>query len=256
MLYNYHTHTFRCGHATGEDEEYVKNAIRFGVQKMGFSDHGPFRHENGFELGHRVPAALAEDYIASIRALREKYKNEIEIHIGFEAEYCPKYFDKMLAYWKKLGAEYLILGNHLLGDELNGCIFSVHKDESEEKLVSYVDCTIEGMKTGVFSYVAHPDVINFSGANERYDAEMRRLAEASKQTGIPVEVNCLGIREGRFYPDERFWKIAGEVGCPVVIGFDAHEPKSAGAGAMREKATEIVKRFGLRYEEDPKLIRI
>ena len=30
MDYNYHTHTSRCGHATGSDEEYVKRAIEQG----------------------------------------------------------------------------------------------------------------------------------------------------------------------------------------------------------------------------------
>ena len=37
--YCYHTHTYRCGHADGEDEEYVLEAIAAGVRKLGFSDH-------------------------------------------------------------------------------------------------------------------------------------------------------------------------------------------------------------------------
>ena len=43
MDYNYHTHTARCGHAVGEDEEYVKRAIECGIKYMGFSDHAPIR---------------------------------------------------------------------------------------------------------------------------------------------------------------------------------------------------------------------
>ena len=41
QLFNYHSHTSRCGHAVGTDEEYVKAAIAAGYQKMGFSDHAP-----------------------------------------------------------------------------------------------------------------------------------------------------------------------------------------------------------------------
>ena len=26
------------------------------------------------------------------------------------------------------------------------------------------------------------------------------------------------------YPFDKFWKIVGEYGCPVVFGIDAHEP--------------------------------
>ena len=36
--FNYHSHTKRCGHAIGEDEEYVLAAIANGYTKMGFSD--------------------------------------------------------------------------------------------------------------------------------------------------------------------------------------------------------------------------
>ena len=39
MKYCYHTHTKRCGHAVGEDEEYVIEAIKAGIKDLGFSDH-------------------------------------------------------------------------------------------------------------------------------------------------------------------------------------------------------------------------
>ena len=33
---NYHTHTYRCGHAIGTDEEYVLAAIEKGFKENGF----------------------------------------------------------------------------------------------------------------------------------------------------------------------------------------------------------------------------
>ena len=39
MLANYHTHTSRCRHATGTDEEYIQKAIAEGVKILGFSDN-------------------------------------------------------------------------------------------------------------------------------------------------------------------------------------------------------------------------
>ena len=39
---NWHTHTYRCGHAIGTEEEYVLAAIKAGVKRLGFSDHCPF----------------------------------------------------------------------------------------------------------------------------------------------------------------------------------------------------------------------
>lgn len=34
MRVNYHTHTYRCGHAKGTEEEYVKAAIEGGLEVL------------------------------------------------------------------------------------------------------------------------------------------------------------------------------------------------------------------------------
>lgn len=40
--YNFHTHTFRCGHADlVDEEEYVKEYIAMGFKKIAFTDHCP-----------------------------------------------------------------------------------------------------------------------------------------------------------------------------------------------------------------------
>ena len=39
---NFHTHTSRCGHAIGLDEDYVKTAIKAGIKVLGFSDHAAY----------------------------------------------------------------------------------------------------------------------------------------------------------------------------------------------------------------------
>lgn len=36
MLTNYHTHTTRCGHAEGTEEEYILTALRCGYKVLGF----------------------------------------------------------------------------------------------------------------------------------------------------------------------------------------------------------------------------
>lgn len=36
MLHNYHTHTARCNHAQGEDRQYVEEAIKAGMKRLGF----------------------------------------------------------------------------------------------------------------------------------------------------------------------------------------------------------------------------
>ena len=87
---NYHTHTSRCGHAIGSDEEYVQEALAFGLTELGFSDH--IFLPNHSQIGIRGDYELLDDYISSIESLKEKYKDRISIHLGFEAEAMPFYF--------------------------------------------------------------------------------------------------------------------------------------------------------------------
>ena len=68
---NYHTHTFRCGHAIGKDEEYVLEALGMGFLELGFSDHIMLPNFN--EENIRGDISLSEDYFNSIRKLSKKY---------------------------------------------------------------------------------------------------------------------------------------------------------------------------------------
>ena len=43
MLTNYHTHTARCGHAEGTEEEYILTALRCGFKGFLTTPPGPTR---------------------------------------------------------------------------------------------------------------------------------------------------------------------------------------------------------------------
>ncbi|MBE6729652.1 MAG: histidinol-phosphatase HisJ family protein [Ruminococcaceae bacterium] len=253
MDFNYHTHTYRCHHATGKDEEYVKRAIEGGIKYMGFSDHIPFICADGFESGYRVTVNEAQEYVESISALREKYKDKIDIKIGFETEYYPEDFEKMVDFVKKIGAEYLILGQHYLGNEHYGGNHSIIPTDKEEDIKRYVSLVISAMESGYITYIAHPDMFNFTGDIELYRKEMRKICIASREHNVPLEINFLGIYDGRNYPNENFWKLAGEEQCPVTFGFDAHNPERAYDEKSLQKAEEIVKKYNLNFIGKPEI---
>lgn len=254
--YNYHTHTALCGHATGTIEEYIQGAISGGVKHMGFSEHAPYEFADDNAPGKRMACADAHKYIADIKKLRDKYKDKIDISIGFEMEYFPDKFPSMLEFVRKLGAEYLILGQHYKNGIFTGGHHVISGTDSPETLKDYVEEVISAMESGFFTYVAHPDMINFEGDIEVYEKEMKKLCFASKRTGIPLEINCQGIRENRIYPSDRFWKIAGEVGCPVTVGFDAHSPEASSGGDAVSEAMNIIDKYSLNYIGKPTLIPI
>ena len=249
MIANYHTHTFRCAHATGTDEEYVKRAIEGGLKVIGFADHAPINCVEGYDAWWRVQPEDAKEYVNSILSLKEKYKDKIEIHVGFEMEYYPEYFDKMYAFVKEVGAEYIILGEHYIGSEWDGSIHSNHLGHTDEDLIKYTNLLIEGMKTGKYLYIAHPDMFNFTGDDELYANQAKKLCLAAKEMDIALELNLLGIFDGRNYPNEKFLKVSGEVGNKVILGFDAHDPQRAYDDKSLAKAEELVKKYNLNLIE-------
>ena len=103
----------------------------------------------------------------------------------------------------------------------------------------------------MITYIAHPDLFRFTGSNRIYAAEMQRICRSAVTTGTPLEINFLGIRDGRHYPDERFWRIAGEERAPVTFGFDAHRPEDAFDAASLKTALDMVDRLGLNYIGEP-----
>ena len=254
MDYNYHTHTYRCSHATGTEEEYVLRAIEGGIKRMGFAEHAPLMLPDGTEHYYRLPTAQIGAYFETLGALREKYADRIEIKIGFEMEYYAEQFDDMLKLAVDSGAEYLILGQHQIAI-LPEYIHCYKEMDDPDMLRRFVDLTVEAMQRGVFSYVAHPDLIKFVGDEELYLKEMRRICEESLALDLPLELNFLGIRSGRVYPRESFWRMVGEMGAPVTFGFDAHDTEAAYDGESLKKAWEMVENFGLNYIGEPKLIR-
>ncbi|MBR3294492.1 MAG: histidinol-phosphatase [Oscillospiraceae bacterium] len=246
MIANYHSHTTRCGHAKGTEREYVENAIRAGLQILGFSDHTPYDFFDSTPRNRpmRMMPEELPDYAQTIRALALEYREQIEIHCGVEAEYYPRYFSRTLELLRQNGVEYMILGQHSLGNEI-GEPYSGRRTTEEAILARYVDQTTEALHTGLFSYFAHPDLIRYEGEDPIYEKHMRRLCRAAKETNTPLEINLLGLWEGIHYPGERFFRIAAEEGNPVILGRDAHEPEAFFDMESEERALEMVKKYGL-----------
>lgn len=252
MKVNLHTHTTRCGHASGTEREYIENAIAGGLTTLGFSDHAPYAFPEGYYSGFRMKREAQEDYVTTLQALREEYKDKINIKIGYEAEYYPAFFEDFLKLITKYEVNYMILGQHFIENEITGK-YSGNRTEDEDYLKTYVDQTCEAMKTGVFTYFAHPDLLNYVGDQAVYDKHYTRLIECAIDCDIPLEINLLGVRDHRPYPHDRFFELCGALGASVCIGCDAHSPDVAYDRPSYHKALELVDKYNLKLITDPVL---
>lgn len=247
MIANYHTHTYRCQHADGCDEEYVKKAITEGLDILGFSDHGPYYAVP--DSSYKMKYSEIPEYFASVLSLREKYADKIEIPLGFEIEYYKDDFLDTLRAYREYPPEYLILGQHFVGrcesrGELG--VRSPSPTDDEAILRKYADEIIAGMETENFSILAHPDIINFVGSPKVYEREMRRVIRAARETGTYIEYNLLGMSEKRSYPTELFWTLAADEKMEAVIGCDAHSPSRVADAIELSKANGYLSALGIK----------
>lgn len=244
MLANYHTHTWRCNHASGREREYIENAVSAGLHTLGFSDHSPYIFPGTYYSSFRMRMDQFADYIQTVLSLREEYAGRIHIPLGLELEYYPKFLPELLPILKDAPLDYLLLGQHFVGNEIDSH-YSGRPTDGKRILEQYCDQSIEAMQSGLFTYFAHPDLMSYVGDDGFYRQQMGCICAEAKSCGIPLEINLLGLRGGRNYPDRRFWELAAQEGCTVILGRDAHEPEALLDSATEARALELVRQLGL-----------
>lgn len=253
MRTNFHTHTRRCGHAGGSEEDYVKSALANGLCVLGFSDHGPYPDA---DLGMRMPFGELREYLEAVDDVAQKYRGRITVRKGLEIEYLPEYrgyYEELLTRW---GVEYLLMGEHFYVS-LEGELVNIYNGAfSTEQFPAYARTIAEGMRTGLFKAVAHPDLYMLNPF--AWDDNCKRAADliidTAAATGTILEYNANGFRRGlktypdgeRYpYPHSTFWEMAARAPVRVIVGSDCHDPSSLWDASV-ELAYENLRNLGIR----------
>ena len=78
---NFHTHTFRCGHASGDAIDYARIAVAGGCETLGFSDHTPL--PDGRWSDFRMKRGDLNDYVAAVSKAAEAFPH-LRVLLGME----------------------------------------------------------------------------------------------------------------------------------------------------------------------------
>ncbi|HHT05945.1 MAG TPA: histidinol-phosphatase [Hydrogenispora sp.] len=257
MRKDYHTHTYRCKHAEHAEADvidYAAVAVQKGLQVLGVSDHTPLPVLPD-ERWSRIRMNLSEldSYNDAVEEARAAHP-ELTILKGMECEYSPDFigfYQEEL--FGKRNFDYLIGGNHYV--PYNGGWVGVHSYlKSKEELMAYADHMVETIASGLFAFIAHPDL--FGNSYELWDEHAiecsKRILEAAAAYKVPLEVNAYGFRKPKIktkagtrppYPLPPFWEMAAEYkGITVIANSDAHKPKDVGETATVDR---IIDQFGL-----------
>ena len=254
---NWHTHTKRCGHAIGEDEDYVKAAIEGGLKTLGFSDHAAYKTQVPTE---RMNIRQVGEYMSSIRALKEQYKEQIDIYLGMEVECYLSEWDTLATYRKEL--DYCILGQHNLDLDF----ISSYGLNTPQQLSMYVDRLEYACKHGLCDYIAHPDVCLYSYPymDESVRKIAQRIADISITYNMPLELNTgSGVHNGMHsypggeryaYPTRIFFEEFAKKKCPIIIGLDVHNPSLFKTDRDINRALSVVEGLDLNFLIDYNLV--
>ncbi len=235
MLYkqNLHTHTV---YADGKNtaEELILEAIKKGFTSIGFSEHS---YMSFSDYPYQMTVEDAENYKREVRALKEKYKNQIDVFCGLEYEYFSEvpldgydyligsvhYLEidgKKVGFDRSLDAVLLFLNTHFNGDGL-----------------AFAKSYFERVKTlptrGKFDILGHFDVLTKTNEKGKFldETDERYLAYGidairSLKSKIPLfEVNTGAIGRGYKstpYPNLEFMKEFKKQGYGAVITSDCH----------------------------------
>ena len=225
-----HNHTTRCNHAQGSIDDYIQRAIEQGIDIYGFSEHAPM----DFDEGYRLAFNEMEAYVHDILTAREKYKNDIEILVGYEVDWLPGHMDDRVL---NANVDYLIGSVHFIDKWSfdNPEFISGWKDRDIDEIwQAYFEATEAMAASGKFDIVGHFDLIKVFKYLPKQDVRLlaKNALTAIKQSGMVLELNAAGLRKPieEIYPSKVLLEEAYALGIPITFGSDAHAPDQVGYG--------------------------
>lgn len=251
---NYHTHTFRCKHASGDTIDYARAASERGMDVLGITDHVPL--PDGRWQHVRMEMNELENYLQSIDEARRACP-EITLLKGMESEWIPEFRnylqDEMLG---RSGLDFMLGSVHWC--PCDGDWVGLGDLDTARRLRCYAEHITEMMETGIFAFIGHPD--GFGATPRRWNDDTKACArdilEAAQALGTLLEINGYGMRKKKIetpegerwkYPWLPFWEMAAEYDIAVICNSDAHMPEDIDQGIAHGQA--LAERLGLKQQD-------
>ena len=230
---DYHMHTPLCGHASGEPVEYARQALKAGLQEIGFSDHAPL-------LSHKDPGISMDIsqlplYHQMIGDVHTEFAGKLTIKTGIEADYMPGFEDQTRDMLAAYPYDYVIGSVHFI--KKWGFDDPIQLKEWDQKDVNdvyreYFKLLRQSALSGLFDILGHVDLVkkfNFHPTVDMSD-EIEENARVYKKAGVVIEINSSGLHKParEIYPSLEHLKAYFKKGVPITFGSDAHKPEQVG----------------------------
>ncbi len=229
---DYHMHTTRCGHATGDMRQYVLRAIEVGLTEIGFSEHLPL--VTGPAPGYTMAEDEVDGYVQEVRDLQEEFP-DLTIRLGIEADFVPGFEEHTRAWIERYPFDYVCGSVHFI----QGWGFDAPQEQAgwQERNVDdvyrqFCELLRGSARANLFQIIGHCDLVKKYGhrPRQRMLDEWGATASAFQQAGVAVEINTSGLRKPvqEIYPSEDVLQMLYDHDVPIVFGSDAHAPDEVG----------------------------
>jgi len=254
--FDYHSHHYRCGHATRTMRNYIDQAITLGMRSFGVSDHGPAYFIEGVDHafpGTQMAVSELPAYVKEAIALKGEYAPRIDVRVGIEADFVEGKEEELAALLAAHPFDYVLGSVHYA---YGRSIFARERwAEEEPELVWRDHYRLEALaaRSGMFDILSHLTAVEAyspplpdSLAAELYPP----VADAVAESGCIVEINTSGYRKmggDEPFPDRRMLRLLRDRGVPLTFGADSHRPPEV--GFARDRVLSLLKELGIRTEE-------
>ena len=233
---DFHIHTCYCD-GSNTPEEMIKAALNRGFSSIGFTGHS----FTSFDQSYCMSRENTQKYFKEITALKEKYKDKIEVFCGIEQDFYAEEkeydFDYTIGsvHYIKVGDNYFgiddspedtknLLKNHFGGDF---CAMAATYYSSVKRVVEKTNADIIGHLDLIAKY-------KHSIGLEETDEYLKLATDAVKELvkcDKPFEINVGTVNRGYRnspYPSLTLLKEINRLGGKIIISGDCHNAQNLG----------------------------
>lgn len=251
-----HVHTWRCRHAEGTAQEYVRAAAERGVSTLCFTEHMPMapslvEHVSGAD-SYAMPLDELPAYIEEVRAAAEFGAHMgVDVLLGIEIDAVPEAHEHTTALLNAYPFDFVLGSVHFIDGwafDDPGKISGYERWDYDALWERYFTDIADAARCGLADAMAHADLVK--KLRGRPSGPVGHLYEAAagafSTAGVAVEINSAGLRKPcrELYPSREFLAELHRAGVPITIGSDSHAPNEVGLGTAY--AVEAARTAGYR----------
>ena len=264
--------SFHGGHShfvdgSGTVAEIAQAAADRGFVSFGFTEHFTMPPHGEFSPDGRTADAYKrsdwiDQYVAEVRAARQRHTGQVSIMLGAELEFLPgadAWTREQTARWP---FQFFVGSvHHVRYGDTDYCIdwdrarvaAALAVAGSPERLqLDYYDHVLELLEWRIAQVIGHLDLIKIHlDPSEQVDtpairAKVRLILETMRDRGVAMDINARGLAKPcrAIYPADWILAEAQRIGVSVTLGDDSHGPHEV--GARLELAGAALRRAGYR----------